>query len=178
MGSACCPKFCACQKHPLSTCFLTWFFNITHLCYSHVQVIPLVLRCLSWPHKAVTSMAQHMLRRWTWQLSGHLHVMGCPTYMEDHLGALEEEVQAGMVPLPQLPKHKQVSAGCRFRGGLSAFGARGAFSLVFVYACVRALACAPSMHAWCARGRACAVHARVCSVCAALVFSTRMRVRA
>jgi hypothetical protein len=53
-------------------------------------------------------MAQHMLRRWRWQLAGHMHVLGCPSYMEDHCGALEEDIQAGLVPLPQLPKHKQV----------------------------------------------------------------------
>jgi hypothetical protein len=43
-----------------------------------------------------------------WQLAGHMHVLGCPSYMEDHSGALEEDIQAGLVPLPQLPKHKQV----------------------------------------------------------------------
>jgi hypothetical protein len=73
-----------------------------------VQVIQLVQRCTSWQHDAVTSMAQHMLRRWRWQLAGHMHVLGCPSYMEDHSGALEEDIQAGLVPLPQLPKHKQV----------------------------------------------------------------------
>jgi hypothetical protein len=28
--------------------------------------------------------------------------------MEDHVGVLEEEVSAGLVPLPTLPKYKQV----------------------------------------------------------------------
>lgn len=38
-------------------------------------------------------------------------VLTNPTYMEDHLGVLDEEVAAGAVPLPQLPAHKQVG-GC------------------------------------------------------------------
>jgi hypothetical protein len=29
-----------------------------------------------------------------------MHVLGCPSYMEDHSGALEEDIQAGLVPLP------------------------------------------------------------------------------
>lgn len=53
-------------------------------------------------------MAQHMLDRWRWQLAGHMHVLTAPTYMEDHLAAVEEEIAGGLVPLPQLPKHKQV----------------------------------------------------------------------
>lgn len=40
-----------------------------------------------------------------------LQVLAQPVYMEDHLGVLEEEVSAGLVPLPQLPKHKQVNLG-------------------------------------------------------------------
>lgn len=40
-----------------------------------------------------------------------LQVLTQPVYMEDHLGVLEEEVSAGLVPLPQLPKHKQVNLG-------------------------------------------------------------------
>jgi hypothetical protein len=39
-----------------------------------------------------------------------LQVLTNPTYMEDHLGVLDEEVAAGEVPLPQLPTHKQVGA--------------------------------------------------------------------
>lgn len=72
------------------------------------QVIPLVQRCLTYPNSAVHTMAQHMLDRWRWQLVGHMHVLTCPTYMEDHLGAVEQEINSGQVPLPQLPKHKQV----------------------------------------------------------------------
>jgi len=53
-------------------------------------------------------MAQHLLDHWNWQLAGHMHVMTQPEYMEDHLGALEDEIACGLVPLPQLPKHKQV----------------------------------------------------------------------
>ncbi|KAF6263367.1 hypothetical protein COO60DRAFT_458910 [Scenedesmus sp. NREL 46B-D3] len=71
------------------------------------QVIQIVQRCLAWQDDAVISMARHMLRRWRWQLAGHMHVLGCATYLEDHLGALEEDIQEGLVPLPQLPKHKQ-----------------------------------------------------------------------
>lgn len=55
-------------------------------------------------------MARHMLDRWRWQMAGHMHVLSCPTYMEDHLGLLEDEIAYGLVPLPQLPKHKQVRA--------------------------------------------------------------------
>lgn len=73
-----------------------------------VQVIPTVQRCLSHPHSAVAGMAQHIIDRWRWQLAGHMHVLTCPTYMEDHLAAVEEEIGNGLVPLPQLPKHKQV----------------------------------------------------------------------
>lgn len=73
-----------------------------------VQVIPAVQRCLSHPNPALVSMAQHMLDRWRWQLAGHMHTVSCPTYMEDHAAALEEDIANGQVPLPQLPKHKQV----------------------------------------------------------------------
>lgn len=44
-----------------------------------------------------------------------LQVLTDPTYMEDHLGVLDEEVAAGEVPLPQLPMHKQVRAGTHTR---------------------------------------------------------------
>lgn len=40
----------------------------------------------------------------------HAQVLSQPVYMQDHVALLEEEVAAGMVPLPQLPKHKQVRA--------------------------------------------------------------------
>lgn len=38
-----------------------------------------------------------------------LQVLCQPVYMEDHVGVLEEEVNAGLVPVPALPKFKQVS---------------------------------------------------------------------
>lgn len=37
-----------------------------------------------------------------------LQVLSQPVYMEDHVGVLEEEVTAGLVPVPALPKFKQV----------------------------------------------------------------------
>lgn len=37
-----------------------------------------------------------------------VQVLREPVYMEDHVGVLEEEVSAGLVPLPVLPKYKQV----------------------------------------------------------------------
>jgi hypothetical protein len=37
-----------------------------------------------------------------------LQVLVNPVYMEDHVGVLEEEVKAGLVPLPTLPQYKQV----------------------------------------------------------------------
>lgn len=40
-----------------------------------------------------------------------LQVLRDPVYMEDHAGVLEEEVNAGLVPLPTLPKYKQVRMG-------------------------------------------------------------------
>eukprot|EP00775_Hariotina_reticulata_P011533 gene11533-11676_t len=86
-------------------------------------VISGVQRCLHHPHAAVTSMAQHLLDHWKWQLAGHMHVMTRPEYMEDHLGALEDEIACGLVPLPQLPKHKQAlgpaTAGAYGPGSLS-----------------------------------------------------------
>lgn len=46
-----------------------------------------------------------------------LQVLHEPAYMEDHVGVLEEEHAAGQVPLPSLPKYKQVGpvhgARCR-----------------------------------------------------------------
>jgi hypothetical protein len=35
-------------------------------------------------------------------------VLTNPAYMEDHLAVLNADLAAGEVPLPQLPKHKQV----------------------------------------------------------------------
>lgn len=43
--------------------------------------------------------------------AGVLHdtqVLTNPSYMEDHLAVLDEDIAAGAVPLPQLPTHKQV----------------------------------------------------------------------
>lgn len=37
-----------------------------------------------------------------------LQVLQEPSYMEDHVGVLEEDHAAGQVPLPSLPKYKQV----------------------------------------------------------------------
>lgn len=39
-------------------------------------------------------------------------VLTSPTYMEDHLAVLDEDISAGAVPLPQLPMHKQVGRSC------------------------------------------------------------------
>lgn len=37
-----------------------------------------------------------------------VQVLTNPVYMEDHLALLEDDIAAGAVPVPQLPKHKQV----------------------------------------------------------------------
>lgn len=45
--------------------------------------------------------------------AGVLHdtqVLTNPSYMEDHLAVLDDDIAAGAVPLPQLPTHKQVRA--------------------------------------------------------------------
>lgn len=39
-------------------------------------------------------------------------VLTHPAYMEDHLAVLDEDIAAGAVPVPTLPKHKQVSSMC------------------------------------------------------------------
>jgi len=41
---------------------------------------------------------------------GLTQVLTQPAYMEDHLAALDEDIAAGAVPVPTLPKHKQVSS--------------------------------------------------------------------
>lgn len=41
-----------------------------------------------------------------------LQVLVNPVYMDDHVGVLEEEVKAGLVPLPTLPQYKQVCHTC------------------------------------------------------------------
>jgi len=56
------------------------------------QVIGSVQRSLQYRHPAVVAMARHLLDHWRWQLAGHMHVLTCPAYMEDHLGALEDEI--------------------------------------------------------------------------------------
>lgn len=74
-----------------------------------LQVIALVHRCKAqFQHQAVAASAQHILQRWQWQLAGHMHVLSDPVYMEDHAAVLEDEITCGMVPVPQLPKHKLV----------------------------------------------------------------------
>jgi hypothetical protein len=42
-------------------------------------------------------------------------VLTNPEYMEDHAAVLEEEISRGLVPLPQLPKHKLVRVRARVR---------------------------------------------------------------
>jgi hypothetical protein len=38
----------------------------------------------------------------------YLQVLTNSVYMEDHLAVLDEDIAAGAVPLPLLPRHKQV----------------------------------------------------------------------
>jgi hypothetical protein len=50
-----------------------------------------------------------------------MQVLSNPVYMEDHGAALEDEIACGLVPLPQLPKHKLVSCrGCLSRAACTA----------------------------------------------------------
>ena len=68
-----------------------------------------VRRFVSYPQLDVAQSAGRVLERWQRQLLGHLHVLSCPEYMVDGVGKLEEEIRLQRVPLPQVPRPKQVS---------------------------------------------------------------------
>lgn len=65
------------------------------------QVIQLVQRCLSEPqHESVRSMATHMLRRWGWQLAGHMQVRTEQQMYSLDLHFLSSCVQSGGTFVP------------------------------------------------------------------------------
>jgi hypothetical protein len=100
-------------------------------------VLPSVRRFLSYPQRDVAESAERVLERWRRQLVGHLHVLGCAEYMVDGVGRLEEEIRLQRVPLPQLPRPKQV--GCVLRpmwcSGLVGVEERGVGCLGYVISC-------------------------------------------